>query len=272
MAQRAEINTFRAERDARARGMRTALLAAFISASAAGWTAGTARTARLHQDRVAPAKVGALQLTVLPLRRERSLELRATVQMCAAVGSIAEVDDRFKSGFGLRNKARLLRRSWVIWSCCVFQAVKCLSVRRKYANKPDSPEAVEARRDLAAGLRDTLIRLGPTFIKVRALTRAGFFSSADVMRRFTALGYHSRAFGSPLVGGPAALDARGRVATRGDQRARAAAERGNASTPTPPARPRAPSIPTRHSSVSRRCPNTMHYFLTLFFLNFRASG
>jgi len=91
--------------------------------------------------------------------------------MCDAVGSVAPLEQpgRWSSGLGIRNRLRLLRRSWVIWSCCVLQAWRVFVLRRKYADRRESPEAVEARRVLAAGLRDTLIRLGPTFIKVGQL-------------------------------------------------------------------------------------------------------
>lgn len=150
---------------------RTLLLAAWASAGAASWTAGVARVARSCPTGAAPACSTALHASPQRFARRR-LDGVAPVEMCAAVGSISPSQSGFQSGFGIRNKARLLRRSWVIWTCCIWQGWKVLLLRRKYMSNPKSPEAAEARRKLAADLRDTLIRLGPTFIKARARSAA----------------------------------------------------------------------------------------------------
>ena len=48
------------------------------------------------------------------------------------------------------------------------QLVKVAVVKRRYKKRSArDPELIAARRKLAGELRDTLIRLGPTFIKVR---------------------------------------------------------------------------------------------------------
>jgi hypothetical protein len=159
------IDNYRWRADAADR-MRTLLLAALVSAVAASWTAGVARVARpCRREAVAacPAPLHTMPRRVV----RRRLDAVSPVEMCAAVGSISPSQGGFQSGYGIRNKARLLRRSWVIWTCCIWQGWKVLLVRRKYMSNPKSLEAAEARRKLAADLRDTLIRLGPTFIKAR---------------------------------------------------------------------------------------------------------
>jgi len=70
---------------------------------------------------------------------------------------------------GLRRKFRLVRRSALIWRCVFVQLCKTALCRRRFKTTPTSPEAVSARRKLAGELRDTLVRLGPTFIKVGQL-------------------------------------------------------------------------------------------------------
>ncbi|EOD24035.1 hypothetical protein EMIHUDRAFT_435521 [Emiliania huxleyi CCMP1516] len=138
-----------------------------LSASASGsWTAGTGVGPAIGIGRHASRPAMAPRIGC-PLPQPRV----QPASMCDAVGSVAPLEQpgRWSSGLGIRNRLRLLRRSWVIWSCCVLQAWRVFVLRRKYADRRESPEAVEARRVLAAGLRDTLIRLGPTFIKVGQL-------------------------------------------------------------------------------------------------------
>ena len=138
-----------------------------LSASASGsWTPGTGVGPAIGIGRHASRPAMAPRIGC-PLPQPRV----QPASMCDAVGSVAPLEQpgRWSSGLGIRNRLRLLRRSWVIWSCCVLQAWRVFVLRRKYADRRESPEAVEARRVLAAGLRDTLIRLGPTFIKVGQL-------------------------------------------------------------------------------------------------------
>lgn len=121
--------------------MRATLLAA-LAAAAAGWKAGAPATTRAHWEGVAaaPGLAAPALLPSLLLPRPQPLSsARARVHMCSAVASIEPIEPRkrlFRSGFGLRNKARLLRRSWVIWSCCVLQAWKVLNLRRVYRTAP----------------------------------------------------------------------------------------------------------------------------------------
>ena len=68
---------------------------------------------------------------------------------------------------GLRRLLRLISRSCLIWRCAAVQLVKVAMVKRRYKKRSArDPELIAARRKLAGELRDTLIRLGPTFIKV----------------------------------------------------------------------------------------------------------
>jgi len=70
----------------------------------------------------------------------------------------------------LRRLMRLLSRSCLIWSCAAKQLIKVAIVKRRYKRSPvTDPKLIAARRQLAVDLRDTLILLGPTFIKVGQL-------------------------------------------------------------------------------------------------------
>lgn len=74
-------------------------------------------------------------------------------------------------GRGPFGKARKLawsvRRSGLIWRCALIQLWRVLNLRRRTSLK--GAALVEKRRELAAKLRDTLIVLGPTFIKIGQL-------------------------------------------------------------------------------------------------------
>ena len=70
----------------------------------------------------------------------------------------------------LRRLLRLLRRSYLIWRCAAKQLIKVAIVKRRFKYSPRTdPKFIAARRKLAVDLRDTLIMLGPTFIKVGQL-------------------------------------------------------------------------------------------------------
>lgn len=67
------------------------------------------------------------------------------------------------------KKYSTLQRTWQIWSFAFVFAIKVLSLKWKitYGRKGMTPERVTARKcSLAAWLREGLIRLGPTFIKI----------------------------------------------------------------------------------------------------------
>jgi len=133
-----------------------------------------------------PAVAGLIGTPPLPLRRcaaprlpsDRSLALhsrglprppqRAATQCSAAVLSATpDAAPTVKGPIG-----RVLRAGWackrtfLIWSCVVGQALAVASLRRK---KLKGEPLVAARRALAARLRDQLVRLGPTFIKIGQL-------------------------------------------------------------------------------------------------------
>jgi len=70
----------------------------------------------------------------------------------------------------LRRLLRLLSRSCLIWRCAAKQLIKLAIVKRRFKYSPRTdPKFIAARRKLAVDLRDTLILLGPTFIKVGQL-------------------------------------------------------------------------------------------------------
>jgi len=59
-----------------------------------------------------------------------------------------------------------VRRTCLIWGCVADQAIRVALLRRRGLN---GAELVQARREMAARLRDSLVRLGPTFIKIGQL-------------------------------------------------------------------------------------------------------
>ena len=69
----------------------------------------------------------------------------------------------------------MVRRSCYIWGSAAMLGAKLALLRRRGLR---GAELVGARKQLAADLRDTLIRLGPTFIKVGQLlsTRVDVFA------------------------------------------------------------------------------------------------
>jgi len=71
---------------------------------------------------------------------------------------------------GLSRWVRLVRRSCLIWQCVLVHLIKVALFKRQYARRNErDPEVIETRKKMAGELRDSLIRLGPTFIKVGQL-------------------------------------------------------------------------------------------------------
>jgi len=72
--------------------------------------------------------------------------------------------------FGVRKKYRVVSRTFLIWRRVVWQLWLFACFKRRYASTPPgAPEVVAARRKLAIGLRDTMIALGATFVKLGQL-------------------------------------------------------------------------------------------------------
>ena len=91
------------------------------------------------------------------------------VRMMAAEAAVPVAPDPSRRG-SLRRLMRLLSRSCLIWRCAAKQLIKVAIVKRRYKRSAvTDPDLIAARRQLAVDLRDTLIRLGPTFIKVGQL-------------------------------------------------------------------------------------------------------
>jgi len=89
--------------------------------------------------------------------------------MMAAEVAVPVAPDMSRRG-SLRRLLRLLSRSCLIWRCAAKQLIKVAIVKRRYKRSPvTDPEFSAARRQLAVDLRDILILLGPTFIKVGQL-------------------------------------------------------------------------------------------------------
>jgi len=89
--------------------------------------------------------------------------------MMAAEAAVPVAPDPSRRG-SLRRLMRLLSRSCLIWRCAAKQLIKVAIVKRRYKRSAvTDPDLIAARRQLAVDLRDTLIRLGPTFIKVGQL-------------------------------------------------------------------------------------------------------
>ena len=86
--------------------------------------------------------------------------------MMAAEVAVPVAPDMSRRG-SLRRLLRLLSRSCLIWRCAAKQLIKVAIVKRRYKRSPvTDPEFSAARRQLAVDLRDILILLGPTFIKL----------------------------------------------------------------------------------------------------------
>jgi len=89
--------------------------------------------------------------------------------MMAAEEAVPVAPDMSRRG-SLRRLLRLLSRSCLIWRCAAKQLIKVAIVKRRYKRSPvTDPDFSAARRQLAVDLRDILILLGPTFIKVGQL-------------------------------------------------------------------------------------------------------
>lgn len=69
-----------------------------------------------------------------------------------------------------RRAVRTTQRTALIWWCVIKQLFRVANLRRKYVRRAsDDPEVVAARAAAAAKLRDTMLHLGPTFIKLGQL-------------------------------------------------------------------------------------------------------
>ena len=91
------------------------------------------------------------------------------IRMMASEVSVPVAPKPARRG-SLRRLLRLLRRSYLIWRCAAKQLIKVAIVKRRFKYSPRTdPKFIAARRKLAVDLRDTLIMLGPTFIKVGQL-------------------------------------------------------------------------------------------------------
>jgi hypothetical protein len=120
----------------------------------------------------------------LPLARARiasTSAYRSTVSAAAAAVALPNDGEQFMQAHKapVQGKApdaaprnKLLRSLWAIkrsvwiWSCVGVQACKIFINERRALT---GNAKVEANRKLAAGLRDMLIQLGPTFIKIGQL-------------------------------------------------------------------------------------------------------
>ena len=138
--------------------MRRLVLHGALVATAVAWAPAVPRpSTAIHASRCAWASGGALA----PPRAVRMMAAGA-----ATGGSGVEPSRRGS----LRRLMRLLSRSCLIWSCAAKQLIKVAIVKRRYKRSPvTDPKLIAARRQLAVDLRDTLILLGPTFIKVGQL-------------------------------------------------------------------------------------------------------
>ena len=137
--------------------MRRLVLHGALVATAAAWAPAVPRpSTAIHASRCAWASGGALT----PPR---------AVRMMAAEEAVPVAPDMSRRG-SLRRLLRLLSRSCLIWRCAAKQLIKVAIVKRRYKRSPvTDPDFSAARRQLAVDLRDILILLGPTFIKVGQL-------------------------------------------------------------------------------------------------------
>ena len=128
-----------------------------LVAAAAAWAPAVPRpSTAIHASRCVHASAGALT----PPR---------AVRMMASEVSVPVAPKPARRG-SLRRLLRLLRRSYLIWRCAAKQLIKVAIVKRRFKYSPRTdPKFIAARRKLAVDLRDTLIMLGPTFIKVGQL-------------------------------------------------------------------------------------------------------
>ena len=128
-----------------------------LLATAAAWAPVVPRpSTAIHASRCVQASAGALT----PPR---------AIRMMASEVSVPVAPKPARRG-SLRRLLRLLRRSYLIWRCAAKQLIKVAIVKRRFKYSPRTdPKFIAARRKLAVDLRDTLIMLGPTFIKVGQL-------------------------------------------------------------------------------------------------------
>ena len=108
----------------------------------------------------------------LPTEEKDAAEMEKSDDM-AAVGDLLE------QGWESRGSASALRRNAEVWKFalkCVFRALKPRSMRKKGASEE---EIKQAQIDAATFIRDGLLTLGPTFVKlVRRLPSFSNFSEA----------------------------------------------------------------------------------------------
>ena len=128
-----------------------------LLATAAAWAPVVPRpSTAIHASRCVQASAGTL------------MHPRA-IRMMASEVSVPVAPKPARRG-SLRRLLRLLRRSYLIWRCAAKQLIKVAIVKRRFKYSPRTdPKFIAARRKLAVDLRDTLIMLGPTFIKVGQL-------------------------------------------------------------------------------------------------------
>ena len=119
----------------------------------------------------------------LPARVPRVSRMIAAAEGALEVsGTTSAVATRRR---GLPWLMRMVSRSILIWQSVFVQLIKVALVKRRFATRGErDPDLVAARRRLAAELRDTLIRLGPTFVKVGQLlsTRVDVFAPEGTQR------------------------------------------------------------------------------------------
>lgn len=106
----------------------------------------------------------------LPVRVPRAPRMIAAAGALEVGGSSAAMSRSIPWLRSIPWFMRMVSRTFLIWQSVLVQLIKVALVKRRFARRSDrDPELVAARRRLAAELRDTLVRLGPTFVKVGQL-------------------------------------------------------------------------------------------------------